>query len=477
MQSDVQPCIPALPLGDSGWRRRQPENSALYKLLARHLYTYLEQAAMSAQGGGVPWFVKRELESFLSCGIVSKGFLRVRCPNCRTDQVVAFSCKTRAFCLSCCARRMADTAAHLVDHVFPDVPIRQWVLTFPFRMRYLLAYNAKLCGAVRKVSIRTLLTFLRRRALKLGIPGGHSGAVCSLQRAGGSINLNVHLHILALDGVFFELDEGAGIDYQHLPAPRETEIQRLLEQIRSRVQRLLRKWGLDENAGPQADADDSGWAACLAQAGRTRPAHLGRESVPQAARFAKRRCAELEGYTLHADTMIPGGDRIALERLARYVNRPPISTERLSIAGDGRVLYRLRTPFHDGTSVLAFKPLPFIARLAALVPPPRFHLLTYHGVLAPNHALRSRVVPKKPVAAHKGRPNSSARPRPSRHPWADLMKRVHSIDVLACDNCGSRKVIVAAITQHDVIAKILLALHLPTEPPFIHPARSDPLLF
>ncbi len=57
------------------------------------------------------------------------------------------------------------------------------------------------------------------------------------------------------------------------------------------------------------------------------------------------------------------------------------------------------------------------------------------------------------------------------------MKRVHSIDVLACDNCGSRKVIVAAITQHDVIAKILLALHLPTEPPFIHPARSDPLLF
>ncbi len=57
------------------------------------------------------------------------------------------------------------------------------------------------------------------------------------------------------------------------------------------------------------------------------------------------------------------------------------------------------------------------------------------------------------------------------------MKRVHSIDVLAGDNRGSHKVIVAAITQQDVTQKILLALHLQAEPPFIHPARSHPLLF
>ena len=85
-----------------------------------------------------------------------------------------------------------------------------------------------------------------------------------------------------------------------------------------------------------------------------------------------------------------------MERLARYITRPPISARRLSIADGGRVLYKLKTPSQDGTSVLVFKPLPFIARLAALVPPPRFHLLTYHWVLAPNHAVRTRVVPKKP---------------------------------------------------------------------------------
>ena len=175
--------------------------------------------------------------------------------------------------------------------------------------------------------------------------------------------------------------------------------------------------------------------------------------------------------------MIPGGERMALERLARYITRPPISSERLSIADDGRVRYRLKTPFHDGTRVLAFEPLAFIARLAALVPPPRIHLVTYHGVLAPNHALRSRVVPKKPGSRGKRPARSKTIRRSGRHPWAELMRRVHSFDVLRCDNCGSKKTIVAAITQQEVIQKILGALHLPTDPPFVHSARSHPLLF
>jgi len=375
---------------------------------------------------------------------------------------------------------MADTAAHLVDQVLPDVPIRQWVLTFPFRLRYLLAFNAKLCRAVRKVSMRALLTFLRRRARKLGIANGQSGAVCSLQRGGGSINVNVHMHILALDGVFFQPEDDSGLDYQHLPAPRDSEVQRLLETIRNRVEGLLRRWGLDEGADLAAAADDSGIGACLVQAGRARPARLregGEGPLPQPARSGKQRCAELEGYTLHADTMIPGGERTALERLARYITRPPISSERLSIADDGRVRYRLKTPFHDGTEVLAFEPLAFIARLAALVPPPRFHLVSYHGVLAPNHPFRSKVVPRKPGSRRLRRGRARSSTHSGRHPWADLMRRIHSIDVLQCDRCGSRKVIVSAISQPEVIRKILGAVHLPTEPPFIHPARTDPLLF
>jgi len=476
MSTGLLPTIHPLPLGDSAWRRRRPENSALHRVLAEHLNTFLEQAESSSSGQSYPWFVKRELRALLSCGILARGFLRVYCPTCKTSALLAFSCKKRGFCASCCARRMADTAAHLVDRILPDVPVRQWVLTFPFRLRYLLAYNRKLCGAVRKTCLRALLTFLRRRARRSGIPDGESGAVCSVQRAGGAINVNVHFHILALDGVFYEPDEEAKIDFQHLPAPSDFEVRRLLTTIQKRVDRVLAKHGLDRmSGGADRDADDSGMAACLENAGRVRPVRLGREPLPPMPEFARRRCAEQDGYTLHADTLVPGGDRLALERLARYITRPPIASERLSLTDQGRVLYRLRSPFHDGTTVLSFEPTQLIARLCSLVPPPRFHLVTYHGVLAPNHAWRADV-----VFHHDSRPrarSASASTASRRLPWADLLRRVYAFDVLLCDRCGSAKKIIATITRRDVICKILAAQGLPSDPPFVHPARCDPLLF
>jgi hypothetical protein len=218
-------------------------------------------------------------------------------------------------------------------------------------------------------------------------------------------------------------------------------------------------------------------AACLAFAGRVRPARLGREPLPAAPRVVKRRCAEQEGYTLQADTFVPGGDRLALELLARSITRPPIATKRLSLNDRGQVLYRLRTPFHDGTSVLSFQPTQFIARLCALVPPPRFHLVTDHGVLAANHGWREEILPKNASPTRRRSRSPSASVRPRRLAWSDLMRRVFSFDVLFCDRCQCPKKVIATITRRDAIEKILAALGLPTEPPFIHPARSDPLLF
>ena len=87
----------------------------------------------------MPKFVRREFEDYLKCGLLEHGFLRVRCDGCRNEHLVAFSCKRRGFCPSCGARRMVKSAAHLVDHVFPEAPLRQWVLTFPFPLRFLFA--------------------------------------------------------------------------------------------------------------------------------------------------------------------------------------------------------------------------------------------------------------------------------------------------------------------------------------------------
>jgi hypothetical protein len=110
-----------------------------------------------------PRFVEQEFRAYLRCG-VAHGFLRVHCDECRFDRLVPFSCKRRGFCPSCGGQRMADTAAHLVDCVLPEVPVRQWVLTLPYALRYRCAYDSRLTSEVLRVFLRALFAELRRRA-------------------------------------------------------------------------------------------------------------------------------------------------------------------------------------------------------------------------------------------------------------------------------------------------------------------------
>ena len=117
--------------------RHRPEQTGLYALVAKHFPRFVEEIERS--GGHLPKFVRREFEDYLKCGLLEHGFLRVRCDGCRNEHLVAFSCKRRGFCPSCGARRMVESAAHLVDHVFPEAPLRQWVLTFPYPLRFLFA--------------------------------------------------------------------------------------------------------------------------------------------------------------------------------------------------------------------------------------------------------------------------------------------------------------------------------------------------
>nr|EKY0577500.1 transposase zinc-binding domain-containing protein [Pseudomonas aeruginosa] len=79
----------------------------------------------------LPEYVREEFETYLRCGVLEHGFLRVVCEHCRAERLVAFSCKKRGFCPSCGARRMAESARHLVEEVFGPRPVRQWVLSFP----------------------------------------------------------------------------------------------------------------------------------------------------------------------------------------------------------------------------------------------------------------------------------------------------------------------------------------------------------
>ncbi len=137
---------------------------------------------------------------------------------------------------------MAERAAHLVDHVFPDVPVRQWVLSLPYRLRYRLAWDHDLCRAVVAVYLRAVLGWLRRRARLDDVADGRGGAVAVLQRFGGALNLNVHVHALVLDGVFAKDRMGTPVFH---PAPRLTslDVAEVLATVEPPVRRLLNRRG------------------------------------------------------------------------------------------------------------------------------------------------------------------------------------------------------------------------------------------
>src|SRR5213593_1957893 len=151
-----------MPLGIAAeYRPRNAEQGVLYRVIDEHLETFLDTAAHHADGSRLPAFVEREFRGFLTCGVLAQGFARLRCGECAFERLVPFSCKGRGFCPSCGGRRMTESAARLVDHVLPHVPVRQWVLSLPYRLRYLLAWDHALARAVLGVYVRVLLGFQR----------------------------------------------------------------------------------------------------------------------------------------------------------------------------------------------------------------------------------------------------------------------------------------------------------------------------
>ena len=103
------------------------------------------------------------------------------------------------------------------------------------------------------------------------------------------------------------------------------------------------------------------------------------------------------GRSLHAGVLAEAGERDKLERLCRYIARPAVATQRLSLTAQGQVRYQLKTPYRDGTTHVLFEPVDFIARLAALVPKPRVNLTRYHGIFGPNGHQHEQVAPAWPT--------------------------------------------------------------------------------
>jgi cell division septation protein DedD len=522
------------------YRPRSPDKTVLYEVVRDQLETFLARAREADRV--VPRFVERELRRYLECGILAHGFLRVYCDACRHDRLVPFSCKGRGFCPSCGGRRMAETAAFLVDHVIPRVSVRQWVLSVPIPLRYRMAYDAELTTRVLEVFTRAVFASYRRRAKRgRDVQAPRCGAVTFVQRFGDALNVNVHFHTLVLDGVYEgDAASPAAPRFVALPPPNDDEVARVTRKTLRGLRRLLERRGLTPDADP-ATADplvaEQPLLAELASASVRSRIAMGPRAGGRVLRIgacleleaepviAGRRCASQSGVSIHANVALPARARQKIERLCRYAARPALATERLSRLDDARLLYRLKRRWRDGTTAILFEPIELVEKLAALVPPPRFHMVRYHGVLAPRARHRDRITPSPrpiptaaraptppihpttPPAGSPYRPSSSAASPPGQAPrmeaaqpltaapgaqhrpdapadrviprprkrltWPELMQRVFSIDVLRCPECGSSMRIIAEIHPPDTTRAILECLGLPIRAPPLAPPEPD----
>jgi hypothetical protein len=358
----------------------------------------------------------------------------------------------------------------------------------------LLAYDHERCIGMLRILIRAVLAFYRRRARSRGAAGGRSGSVTFIQRFGSAANLNLHFHVIALDGVF--VDDSGELRFHRAEPPNDRDIAELLATIRTRVLRHLDKRGLLDDDHGRADrlSDEAPLlASCYAtsighrQSVGSRPGaslpRIGRDHESSRVEHRKALQAHLDGFDLHAGLTVaaqhPVG-RLPLERLLRYCARPPIAQDRLSELPDGRIALELKTPWSDGSTHVVYEPLDLIAKLAALVPRPHKKLVLYHGVLAANAAWRPKVIAcgrRSPVDAETAastEPVAPVAPRHTRRQWAELMRRAFGYHLLLCPDCGGRMALLACVIERSAVRKILGHLGLPTEPPAMANARASP---
>src|SRR2546430_3088676 len=221
---------------------RDPSSTVLYKVIADHLETFLASCETDPDAKGLPAYVQREFYDYLQGGILAHGFLRLGCDTCKHEMLLPFSCKRRGFCPSCAGRRMAQTAAHLVERVIPWVPPRQWVVSVPVPLRYWMAASQDMTATVHTIIRTTIGQYYVNQAVKRGLERQkvQPGSVTFIQRFGSAINLNVHYHVVFLEGVYLGRT-GQGLKPRFLKGepPTDADIADVVQTISRRVIRKL----------------------------------------------------------------------------------------------------------------------------------------------------------------------------------------------------------------------------------------------
>ena len=440
------------------YQSRRPEKTVLYKVLQENLETWIEQT--HENGGTVPTYIEKDFRQYLECGLLSYGFARARC-ECGHEFLVAFSCKRRGICPSCNTRHMAETAAHLVDHVFPKVPVRQWVLSLPKRLRYYLYHDPKIASKVLRIFLDEISKQLKQHIDSPTESKIKLGGVSFIHRFGASLNVHLHFHCVVVEG-FFIADSGGDLQFQSIQNITDKDIREVQERVRQRVLKGFKRWKLLKDYEVE---NMKSW-----QGGG--------------------------GFSVDGSVQLHKNDRKGLERLLRYCARPIFASEKLEQISDNLLIYKPDKQWKSSNGhsyaqhPITLSPIEFIEKISTLVPPPRIHRHRYFGVLAPNSPYREQVTSHasqslddgliKTADSSQGLSTEKAIPTTkksssSHYLWAILIARIYAVFPLVCPDCGGQMRIIAFIREKPIINEILISIDEPTKPPVLLPPRAPPL--
>lgn len=361
-------------------------------------------------------FVDGVVMRFLDCGRFESGLARVQCRVCRAEFIIACSCKGRGLCPSCGAKRAAAFAAFLRDEVLEPVCHAMWTFSSPKMIRPYFMFHRELLGKLCHAAYETVADLM---AAAVGeVEGFSTGMVAAVQTAGDSLGSNPHVHAIVPRGGWDKTGRWVPVPFVDTDAAEKL--------FRHKVLSFLKREGLlsDERA-----------ELLLSWHHHT-------------------------GFSVDSSVKVEPEDGPGLERLARYILRPPVSLERMRWDGGAeQVAYTLKPKRGGPGGKEHLDPLDFLARVIAHVPEPRLHTLRYLGFysnVSRGRRRKGRDIPLRPVRpAPEPDGLTPAERQARRRAWARLIRRVYEVDPLVCAKCGGEMRIVAVILDPKVIRKIL----------------------
>ena len=315
--------------GQREYRPRNPVSTPLYKIVEDYWEMFINSYDdyFQEKYGFFRPVVKSEIEKYLNCGILRNGFIRIRCPECKEEYLLPFSCKDRCLCPSCCSKRSVSFADFIVNEVIEPVPHRHLVFSLPKIIRPYFKFDRKLITLLSRYAYESVKEICQSLFEKQVLPG----MIIAVQTFSDNLGWHPHLHALMTDGVFDE--DGVFHPLEHLSLSYIKDIfeqkvligLRMKELISEETIKLILSW-------------------------------------------------QHTGFHVHHETRISAGDTRRIELVASYLIRSPISLERLSHNDqNANVTYQGKRDIYN------FHPLTFLAQLSLHIANHGEQMVRYYG--------------------------------------------------------------------------------------------------